>query len=196
MKDLVVADAMPSQAGVTQHAPSACVRNRHRFYHYTDRAHLEGILHEGAIRPDAGTATPDPQRLPPCVWVSSASKWEPICMATLAIGPEGGVGLPRNTVPGQRFEAARMQIKSEATMAWDSFLTNRGTSWSAIMRLAQTGYDYGSNPSEWRVCAGPVTPDQWLNIQLWDGERWKSVPRHKHAYAHGDLSAFMATQGQ
>ena len=169
---------------------SRCQRS---YYHYTRASNLRQILHEAAILPGLDPLFAAPYGPPPKVcWFSCASPWEPICGATMALAPDTWPGHPRGIVPGPRFEAARIRVPAEITEPWDVFLAKRGAHWSAIMRLAQTGHDYKSDPWDWRVCEGPVTADTWLTVEIWDGERWRCVPRADRVYTVADLDAFLA----
>lgn len=163
-----------------------------RLYHYTDLSHLRGILRTGAILPCCYLAGSDPQGLPPVVWVSSADPWEVISAATLLIGPEGGVGLPRDIVPGNKFQAARINVAPAITKPWQTYLQNQGVDISVIARLWQTGTDYRSDPRKWQVCRGDVTADNWRAIELWDDERWLRIPASGKYYTAKDLDTFLS----
>lgn len=169
------------------------MRRRNRcFYHYTDLEHLKGILYAGAVLSYRNPTSPDPHGLPPLVWFSCASPWEPISKSTLILAPDNWAKLPRGIVPGPRFGAVRIRVPFEVTEPWDRSLSKHGTHWSVLMRLAQTGYDYQSDPEEWRVCESPVPADTWLTIELWNGSYWQCLPRNGVVYNIADLDAFMA----
>lgn len=170
-------------------------RRKRRFYHFTDLEHLKGILYTGAIVSNRDPTSSDPCGLPPLVWFSCASQWEPICKSTLTLAPDNWAKLPRGVVPGPRFGAVRIRVPYEVTEPWDSALSKRGAHWRTLMRLAQTGYDYQSDPEEWRVCESPVIADNWLTIELWGGLDWLCLPRSGIVYAIGDLDSFIARHG-
>ncbi|MEI7901526.1 MAG: hypothetical protein WCK89_14845 [bacterium] len=193
MNNLVAAATMPAKAGIIISTLQDCCSVKRRLYHYTCRAHLKGILHEGTIEPRTDSACYDPYGVPPLVWASAAEPWEAMCSATTAIGPCGG--LEPLTVPGLPYEAARIQISFEAAEAWDVAMAKCGCQWWAIMRLAQAGYEQDSDPGNWRACRRPVAAGAWLAVELWDGGCWQCVPRAGRVYDIADLDAFMATQG-
>jgi hypothetical protein len=156
-----------------------------RAYHYTDRPHLEGILRSGLIEPRTGSASGDAYGVPAAVWFSTAEPWEPICSATMAIGPDGE--LPPGTVPGRPLEAARIGVPVELTRPWETGLLQRGAHWSVIWRLSQTGMEYNSSPGDWRVTPDPVAAGEWTSIELWNGARWAPLPQGGLIYTLQDL---------
>lgn len=171
-------------------------QNQRSYYHFTCTANLRNILHEAAILPSTDPAFSTHYGHPPRVcWFSCASPWEPICKATTALAPDSWAEHPRGIVPGDRFEAARIRVPVEISEAWDVFLAKCGAHWSTIMRLAQAGYDYRSDPGDWRVCEGLVNADSWMTVELWNGECWRCVPREGRVYTVTDLDAFLERRG-
>ena len=162
-------------------------------FHYTDRGGLAGILRSGAI--EARTRSPwyNPHGVPPLVWCSSAALWEPVCSAGIDIGPCGD--LPPDTVPGLPYEAARIQVATGSTEEWDIAMAKCGSHWSTIMRLAQTGYDLGSAPERWRASRRALPIPAWLDVELWDGERWVSIRRDSAMPTAEDLERFLRDKG-
>lgn len=159
-------------------------------YHYTHRTQLADILRTGAIEARTRSHWLNPHGIPPLAWCSSAALWEPVCSATLVIGPDAV--LPINTVPGRAYEAARVRISPEAAEAWDIAMAKSGAHWSTIMRLAQTGYEQNSDPRRWLASRRPILARMWIGVDLWDGECWVRVPRQNEQYCAADLDAFAA----
>lgn len=182
MKDTVVADITPS-------TPQTGKSAERGLYHYTDLPHLLGILRSGVIEPRTKSAWYNPCGVPPLVWASSATPWEVICTATLAIGPDGE--LPPGTVPGHPYEAARIRIPHDFSEEWDVAMAKCGSQWFTIMRLAQAGYEQNSNPRHWCACRRPVPAELWLSVELWDGGAWQCLPRKSRVYTTSDLDAFL-----
>jgi hypothetical protein len=162
------------------------------YYHYTSRSKLDSILQARAILPDLHAHDPAVHGKHPLVWVSSMSPWDPICRATLELDPEGWFCLLPGKVPGVPYGAARIHVAGTVTKEWDALLASNGADSAAIFKLAQTGYDSGSDPERWRACPGPVSACFWLDVELWSGTQWEPLKARGDFYRIGDLDAFIS----
>jgi len=162
------------------------------YFHYTSRQNLESILRCGQINPNTKDYDQPEHGITKMVWVSSMSPWEPICVATIELEPEGWEDLPEGIVPGEPYEAARIRVDSTVIEPWEPLLSSHGASGAEIFSLGQSGYEYNSDPNQWRAVLHAVKACFWQDVQLWDESNWVSLPRRGGLYHLDDLNTFIS----
>jgi len=166
-----------------------------QLFHYTSRARLGKILQSRAIMPDLTAHDPILHGKAPLVWVSAITPWDPVCRATLELDPMGWPHLIPGKVPGAPYCAARILVTGNVAKPWAALLTDNGADEFAIFKLAQTGYDSGSDPEQWYVCQGPISVCFWQDVQIWNGMLWETFDNSGDLWSMGDLDAYTTLHG-
>lgn len=144
-----------------------------RLFHYTVVPYLPSIIRSGAIRL-ATELVPPGER--PAVWCSYNPEWEETANKCTAY-PGGRIVRETRRSTHTRYGLARIEVDpASCPFDWKVFVARSGVDLNVAESLYKTALKGGARPSEWRVSFKPITSDQWVAIEVYDGEDWTSFP--------------------
>lgn len=142
-----------------------------RLFHYTVGTYLPNIIRDGKIKP--ATAWIDDGEKP-AVWFTTNEDWEECCNKCWAEkdGPIRFLSKEETKIAGKGL--IRIEVIPEAApYTLEDFRLLSGISKKSYQSLRRLVRKTGANPErEWRVSFEPVEMDQWLSIEVWNGQEW------------------------
>jgi hypothetical protein len=140
-------------------------------WHYTVVPRLEDIMISGEIRP--ATALLDPG-VKPAVWCSTNPAWEETANK-LAGAPGGRVISLDRAGTHKHFGLARIAVREEAAPhTWTDYQRLSGDSRKSCRGLERSARNHDAWPAQWRCSFEPIPARDWLEIEVWDGAKWRT----------------------
>jgi hypothetical protein len=155
------------------------VRSTHhggrRLFHYTIVRYLPAIIISGEIR-TAGDYMGIDER--PAVWCSYNQDWEKTAKKFSVDEISGRVRSgTKESTHLENGGLARIEVHPQSCpFDWRYFVANSRIDPDLARSLYKAGIKDGAHPREWRVSFEPIASDQWIAIEVYDGEDWTSLP--------------------
>lgn len=144
-------------------------------WHYTVGMYLPKIIASGAINP-ATAGVPVGER--PAVWFSTHPVWEET--ANKAIVTPLGAIRTRKATHKHAGGLVRIGVSREtAPHDWAAFKSMSGITRTMAGQLESAAIKMGGKPRNWFVSFDPVTYEQWLCVEAWNGKRWLPLNLHE-----------------
>jgi hypothetical protein len=150
-----------------------------RCWHYTTSHLARKIVASGKLQP-----FPQFPGATPLVWASLDHIWErTVCKPVpggLLTWEYEGVTLPQcwtfEGMQGFGTKLVRFALAVEdVPLAWDAACRAGGIRRSVKTRLDRAGRGLGSTPTHWRASLHAIPKEAWLEIALWQTDRWVPV---------------------
>jgi hypothetical protein len=144
-----------------------------KIWHYTVGQHLPKIIESKQIK----LATIG-VREKPAVWFSSNPIWERTCNKLWQDSTGAVRQLSKEETHLKGSGLVRIRIKPEAAPHnFQVFKRISRISNTAAKRLTEKAKLLGAKPQEWWISFEAVPQSEWLDIEVWDGMNWKSMPK-------------------
>jgi hypothetical protein len=143
-----------------------------RIWHYTIYDVLEAIFKSGEIKTtNIGVEAKEK----PAAWFSINSDFEQTAKKAIQ-DPQTGK-IKRNQGRDELFKAGFQCVRIEVNqnlpfLTWKKYKNKSGISKQMAKAMEQVGIEQGANPDEWLALFKPVSLDDCLNIEIWDGKEW------------------------
>jgi len=140
-------------------------------WHYTAKVHLENILQDGLLK--VSEFEKQQRFKKPSLWFSANQEWEPTA-TKLAGDGLGGIRSLTKEEMHELFGLARISVKySELKFnTWAAYKHISGLATSWLDNMEKVGIEKGGNPKEWFVTFNSIPENEWVNVQIWDGDEW------------------------
>ncbi len=148
-----------------------------KYYHYTPATRLEEIIESGQINLAFKSINKKTEK--PCAWVSTNSLWEQTA-TKIYVDSEGRMCQMKFREQLEIFGCARIQVEPKGLFSWQALkkIANMDKKQARLMELK--GIQMGGKPSQWFGSLKPITIDNWICAEIFDGEKWVEYDSFVH----------------
>jgi hypothetical protein len=144
-----------------------------RIFHYTVGIRLLKILEDQKIK--CATAFIG-KKEKPVVWFSTNQEWEKTANKMWNDKKGRLISLSKEETEELGNGLVRIEVTPEtAPYTWEDYKQKARVDRRILSGLYKVAKDQGADPREWRVSFVPVKMENWLSVELWDGEKWKEI---------------------